>query len=68
VIRLGPEKVGQHVLVGIDRQQRVLMDFWTCAALLAQNQLGGSARNHVGRRVCPRTRNDLRHHGGVRHA
>src|SRR6266481_4875829 len=31
-------------------------------------QVGGAARNHVGRRVCPRPRNDPWHHGGVRHA
>ena len=36
--------------------------------LSAENQLGGAARNHVGRRVCPWSRNDLWHHGGVRHA
>src|SRR5258705_2767551 len=34
----------------------------------AENQVRGSPRNHVGRRVCPRPRNDLWHHGGVRHA
>ena len=34
----------------------------------AENQLGGAARNHVGRRVCPRTRDDLWHHGSVRDA
>jgi hypothetical protein len=36
--------------------------------LSAENQLGRAARNHVGRRVCPRPRDDLWHHGGVRHA
>jgi hypothetical protein len=36
--------------------------------LSAENQLGGAARNHVGRGVCPRPRNDLWHHGGVCHA
>src|ERR1700719_3300247 len=34
----------------------------------AENQLGCAARNHVGRRVCPRPGNDLWHYGGVRHA
>ena len=41
----------------------------SCDPLLsAENELGGAARNHVGRRVCPRSRNDLWHHGGVGHA
>jgi hypothetical protein len=41
----------------------------SCDPLLsAENQLGGAARNHVGRRVCPRPRNNVWPHGGVRHA
>jgi hypothetical protein len=36
--------------------------------LLAENQFGGAARDHVSRRVCPRPRDDPRHHGGVCHA
>src|SRR5580692_11690821 len=36
--------------------------------LSAENQLRGAARNHVGRRVCSRPRDDVWHHRGVRHA
>jgi hypothetical protein len=36
--------------------------------LLAENQFGGAARDHVSRRVCPRPRDDPRHNGGVGHA
>jgi len=31
---------------------------------LAENQLGGAAGNHVGRRVCAQPHNDMWHHGG----
>jgi hypothetical protein len=38
------------------------------SGVVAENQLSSAARDHVGRRIGPRPRIDLWHHGNVRHA
>ena len=54
---------------GLDERRIARSDYRSCEPLLsAENQLGGAARNHMGRRVCPRPRYDLWHHRRVRHA
>ncbi len=48
-----PEKIGQYVVMGVDGQRPIRIAGHKIPCL-AENQLGGAARNHVGRRVCPR--------------
>jgi hypothetical protein len=67
VTRLPPEQVRQCAVVGIDRQRFVLPICNRRSCVLAENQLGGSARNHMGRCV-RRPRNDPWHHRCVGHA
>jgi hypothetical protein len=57
---------GVTLVMGVDRQGRIRIAGHTIL-VLAENQLGGAARDHVGRRVCPRSRNDPWHHRGIRH-
>ena len=51
---------------GVDRQWLIWIARSYDPLLSAENQLGGAPPDHVRRRVCPRPRNDLRHHGGIR--
>ena len=68
VLRLLPEK-SDNVVMGGDRQRRVLgTPVMGHFPFSAENQLGGTAPDHVGRRGCPRPGNDPWHHGGVCHA
>ena len=66
VLRRLPEKVGHNVVMGVDRQRPICISGHTIP-VLAENQLGCAARNHMSRRIC-RTGNDPRHDGCVGHA
>ena len=55
-------------MMGVDGQRCIWIASHAVPLLSAENQPGGAARDHVGRRACPRPRNDLWHHGSVRYA